>query len=429
MSTIKKQVLLCAAGTIFEWYDFSLFACLTPILSQLFFHEHSAFSALMATFAIFGSGYIMRPLGALFFGSLGDRVGRKYSLLITIFTMTIATTAIGFIPTQWKYAAVLLIICRLMQGFSSSGEYPGVLTLLAEQNSTKHKSFIASTGVACTAIGSFIGALCYLILNLTLSNTHLLEWGWRIPFLLGAPLGILGYFLRKHILESSEFTQLQQQKLTCRTPLRKLIRHHYKSLLAVMSISILMNTVIYINYIYFGNYALSIHKLNPQQVIYLYLIFTFVFAASMLIFGFLSDQMNKLLLLFLGYLLTLVSIYPLFKLILLGSVLQQFTGQALMAFLLGIVLGPYATILPAQFPAYVRYSGLSITLNFSASFFGGSAPILCGWLTHFFGTPLAPAYYLLFLGTFPLLGFWYICKPTLVKASFQKFNYPIEKLP
>jgi len=410
VTPLKKQVTLCALGTIFEWYDFSLFACLTPILSQIFFHHTDYFADMMAIFAIFGSGYIMRPLGAIFFGHLGDQLGRKYSLLITIFTMTIATTAIGLIPTSWQFATVFLVICRLIQGFASSGEYPGVLTLLSEQTGAKRKAFIISTGVSATGIGSFIGALTYVLLITCLGDESMQKWGWRIPFLLGMPLGIVGYFLRKHIFESTEFSTLKEKNLTSRAPLLDLFRYQRKNLLAVMSISILMNTIIYINFIYFGNYALSIHKINPQQVIYLTLMFTFIFSCSILLFGFLADYVNKQRLLLCGYLLVMLSAYPLFKIILTGSVLQQFLGQAVLAFLLGIVLGPYSSILPEQFPTRVRYSGLSITLNFAASFFGGSAPIVCNWLTQIGGTPLMPAFYILFLGIFSLYGMWFITK-------------------
>ena len=236
------------------------------------------------------------------------------------------------------------------------------------------------------------------------------SWGWRIPFLLGMPLGIIGYFLRKHIFESSEFSSLKEKNLTSRSPLLELFRHHYKSLVAVLSISILMNTIIYINFIYFGNYAFSIHKITSQQVIYLTLIFTFIFSCSILIFAYLADFVNKYRLLILGYALIMLSAYPLFNMILTGSIFQQFFGQGILALLLGIVIGPYSSILPEQFPTKVRYSGLSVTLNFAASLFGGSAPIVCGWLTKISGTILMPAFYILFLGVFSLYGIVFIAK-------------------
>lgn len=172
---MRKQITLCTIGTIFEWYEFSLFACLAPILSQIFFQQNNT-TALMATFTIFASGYLMRPLGAIFFGQLGDRLGRKYTLVITIFAMTFATTAIGLIPTGSTLATALLVIFRLIQGFATSGEYPGGLTLLAEQNASK-KSFIASFAIFGTGAGCFSGALMYFILLKIVGQETMLAWG------------------------------------------------------------------------------------------------------------------------------------------------------------------------------------------------------------------------------------------------------------
>lgn len=417
MASLKKQVTLCTVGSILEWYDFSLFACLTPILSQIFFPSSNQLTGLMGTFVIFASGYFVRPIGAIFFGELGDRIGRKYSLLITIFTMTVATTMIGLIPKGGTYAALMLVLCRLAQGFACSGEYPGMLTLLSEQCSSKRQSFISSTGGFATCVGSMLGALLYVVLLASLGQDRMLDWGWRIPFLLGAPLGIFGYLLRKYIYESSEFIRLKENNLTARTPLFDLFRAHRATLLAGLSVSILTNTIIMTNYVYLGNYALSIHKITSAQVIYLQLTVQVVYAFSILLFGFMADYVNKRLLILSGCLLFMIGIYPLFNLILTGDIYQQFLGQAVIAFGLGIVLGPFTSVLPEQFPARVRFSGLSVILNFAASFFGGTAPIVCGWLTKISGSPTMPAVYLILISGFACWGMIYIYRRKPVEVS------------
>lgn len=404
MQTSKKQVMLCTIGTIFEWYDFSLFACLTPILSQIFFQHSNHVAALMATFAIFASGYVMRPLGAVFFGHLGDKLGRKYTLLITIFTMTIATTAIGLIPTGYTMSTVLLVVFRLLQGFSTSGEYPGGLVLLAEQANPRKKALISSFGIFGTGVGGFIGALFYLILLNSLGMQAMMEWGWRIPFLLGAPLGIIGYYLRKHIFESPEFANLQKNRLTIKSPMRELFTRYSKTLLATLSVSILTNTFIYINLIYLGNYLLSQHKINAMQAMYLNLGVTFVYSVAIVLFGFLSDYVNKKNVLLSACVLTVFLAYPLFDLVMYGSTPAQFFAQFVISFLVGMMLGAYASILPEQYPTEIRYSGLSITLNFSASFFGGSAPFVCGWLLQTTGSPMSTAFYIIVISILAVVG-------------------------
>lgn len=396
---MKKQVALCTLGTIFEWYEFSLFACMTPVLSDIFFPKNNYFTALMATFAIFASGYIMRPLGAIFFGQLGDRVGRKRTLVITIFTMTIATTAIGLIPTGFTFATVALVICRLAQGFATSGEYPGGLTLLAEQAHSKHSAFVASFGIFGTGAGCFAGALVYFVLLDTLSHDQLVEWGWRIPFLVAAPLGIIGYLLRLYTLESPEFESFKQKEPLLKIPFINLMRSYLTPLLTVLSISILTNTVVYINFLYFGAYLVSIHKLTIMQNMYLYLMVTFVYSLAVLSFGFLSDKIDKKKLLVFGCLSFTLSIPFLFHIIMNGDLFAQFVAQALISILVGIILGPFASILPEQFPTGLRYTGVSVTLNCAAAFFGGTAPLACGWLIKVTGSTFTPAFYLVILGS------------------------------
>lgn len=404
MSTIKKQVMLCTVGTVLEWYDFCLFSCLAPILSQIFFQRSNPFIAMMSTFAIFASGFLMRPLGAIFFGHLGDKLGRKATLLITIFSMTIATTLIGLIPTGTLFATVMLVICRLIQGFSTSGEYPGGLTLLAEQNNSKRKTFIASFSVFGTGMGIFAGALVYFILLKLLGNEKMTSWGWRIPFLLGGPLGLLGYFLRKNIYESVEFKKLQMHALIDRHPILTVFKCEWKSLLAMLSVSILTNALVYVNFMYCGNYLLSVNKLTTDQVVYVNLVIMLVYSVSILVFGGLSDLINKRKFMLCACLLTAISIYPLFQFIMVGSMLQQLLAQVGLSILLGMILGPFSAILPEQFPATVRYSGVSITLNFAAAFFGSSAPIICGWLIHTTQNALSPALYISILAIFSMGG-------------------------
>lgn len=391
---MKKQVTLCTLGTIFEWYEFSLFACLTPILSQIFFPHNDPTAALIATFAIFASGYLMRPLGAVFFGQVGDRYGRKQALLITIFAMTIATTAIGLIPTGFNFSIALLVVCRLVQGFATSGEYPGGLTFLAEQQNVKHPSFIASFGIFGTGAGCFAGAVAYLLLLTTLGQDSIIAWGWRIPFLLGAPLGIIGYLFRKYTLESPDFTSLQKSGAVLKIPIVNLFRDHFKTLLSMLCISILTNTLVYINFLYFGTYLLSLHKLTATQVIYLNLMVTFIFSIAILFFGYLADYLNKKIILVCGCLLLVASTYYLVGIIMHGTLASQFVAQALFSILLGMILGPFASLLPAHFPTALRYTGVSVTVNFAAAFFGGTAPMVCSWLTNTLRTPLAPAFYI-----------------------------------
>ena len=170
MRFLTKQVCLCTIGTMLEWYDFSLFASLAPIISEIFFPRSNQFAAMMLIFVVFASGFIMRPIGAIFFGHLGDKIGRKSTLLITISIMTIATVGIGLIPTITILSTALLVICRLAQGFAASGEYPGGIVLLAEQQNQSHKTFISSFGIFAAVIGIFFGTFACTLVSKMLRN-------------------------------------------------------------------------------------------------------------------------------------------------------------------------------------------------------------------------------------------------------------------
>ncbi len=402
MSSVRKQVILCTVGTLFEWYEFTVFALLTPIISILFFPSSNHFAAMMSTFAIFASGFIMRPIGALFFGHIGDTIGRKSTLLMTVFLMTGATVAIGLIPVGTFLSTTALVICRLIQGFSTSGEYPGGLTLLAEQPDYKHKGLITSFGISGTGAGCFMGALICAIILKCVGYENMLHGGWRIPFLLAAPLGILSFMLRKTIFESNEFKKIEQQGSIARAPILQLFRHHWKNLGLMLCISILANALMYINLLYLGNYSLGTHKLNTTDTTNIYMLVTFIYSISILFFGFLSDFIDKQFLLLTACILILCSTYPLFELALSNSVSMQFLAQGILSLILGMLLGAFSSILAESFPTAVRYTGLSVTLNIAASIFGGTAPIICGWLTHYAGTPIACAYYVILLAIIAL---------------------------
>jgi len=403
-TAVKKQIVLCTLGTVFEWYEFTVFASLSPIIALLFFPASSHFAAMMATFAVFASGYIMRPIGALFFGHLGDTRGRKFSLLITVFLMSIATFGMGLIPVGYSFSMLVLVLCRLVQGFAASGEYPGGLVLLAEQASPKRKGLTASFGIFATGVGCFLGALVYAITFKLCGYTDLVRWGWRIPFLIAAFLGVFGLILRTRMMESNEFTTHKSKGQLLPGPLKELLLRHWKNVCALLCISILTNVIIYTDLLYLSNYSFTIHKLSAAQMANLYLVITFIYTLAILLFGFLSDYFNKKYLLLTACLLTLGFIYPAFYLTIHANSVWQICAQSILALLVGMILGPFASILAEKFPVTVRYSGVSFILNMAASFFGGTAPFISAMLTQWVGSPLAPVYYLLALALLALIS-------------------------
>lgn len=395
MKSVKKQVALCTIGTMLEWYDFSLFASLAPIISELFFPQSNQFTAMMATFVVFASGFIMRPVGAIFFGHLGDRKGRKSTLLITILVMAIATAGIGIIPVTSTLSTVLLIIFRLVQGFASSGEYPGGIVLLAEQKNQLHKTFISSFGIFSAVMGIFFGTFVCTITTKIIGHNDMIQWGWRIPFLLGAPISIIGFFIRKSLLESVEFQQIKQEKKLNGYPLITLFKSYYKEFLAVFCFFIFSNVSFYVNFIYLSSYSLNRQQIDLTSLMYLNSATTLAYALAIPFFAFVADYIGKRTLMITGCILIIFSIYPLFMVILSGILAIQIIAQIFLSILIAMFVGPLSAMSAEYFPTEIRYTGVGMALNFSAALFGGTAPLVCAWIAKMTNNPLTPSYYVI----------------------------------
>lgn len=403
---VNRQILLCTIGTVFEWYEFTVFVSLTPVISTLFFPGNSRFNAMMATLAVFASGYLMRPLGAVFFGHIGDTRGRKIALLMTLGIMTVATTLIGLIPIGTVFSTLALVICRLMQGFATSGEYPGGLVLLAEQPGQRHRAFIASFGIASTGLGCFLGALAYTLLSGLLTEQAMLAWGWRILFLLAGPIGMLGYLVRTAFLESPEFERWRETKTNGihRLPIIPLIKEHSRNLLALLCVTSLTNALVYINLVYLGNHAVETGQLTLSSVRYLFLVVTASYVTAIFVSGYLSDTLNRRKMILAGCVLIMMTAMPVFRMAADGGAASQFFAGSWLSLVLGMIVGPYASLLPESFPLAVRYSGISLVLNLAGAIFGATAPLISAWLTELTGSPVAPAYYLVSLAMLALGG-------------------------
>lgn len=412
MKSVTKQITLCVLGTLLEWYDFSLFAALGPIIAETFFPSRNNFAAMILTMLIFASGFIMRPIGAIIFGHLGDKIGRKSTLLITVLIMTISTTAIGLIPTGLTLSTFLLVIFRLAQGFAASGEYPGGITLLAEQISINKNGLVASFGMFAAPAGIFIGTLVCAIISNIIGHDGMIQWGWRLPFLMGAPLGLIGFQIRKFLLESNKFQQAKKEEKLVKIPLKLLVIKHYESFIVLLCMYILSSVSFYINFIYLGGYSLNGEKFGATDALYINSITTLVYSIAILFFGGLSDYVGKQALMIGACILMAFFIYPLFLFILNGDISARLFGQSLISLMIGMFSGPLAALSANLFPTHVRYTGIAISLNISTAIFGGTTPLICAWLSKISNNNIAPAYY--------FIGIAILAAAVLIKPGAKK---------
>ncbi len=416
----NKHIFYCISGTILEWYDFSLFASLITILSKVFFVSSSGIFSIYLPFVYFASGFLMRPIGALFFGHLGDIWGRKATLMITLLLMAISTIGVGLLPTHsgsiWLWVLLLL---RLLQGFAASGEYAGSTILLYESDTSLPKATLCSFGLFASAVGILLGSVVCTLTVQILNEEQLISWGWRIPFLLGLPLSILGYKLRNNLIESPSFSREKVAENLVKLPILTAFKHHYKTMVLIMCMYMLGNVAFYLNFVYLTSFTVTHHQLNYTTSFYLNCLITLIYALFIPLFAYLSDLFCGERIMKSACILMMIVTLPIFKLILTGTVEHQFLGQILLAALLGMFSGPLSLIAAESLPLNVRYSGFAVSLNFGAALFGGTTPLIATWLTQQTHNSISPAYYLMAITFVSLLALSFLPLSKLAKEQLS----------
>lgn len=393
---IKRVILSCMIGNALEWYDFALYGYFATTIGSLFFPKFSTFASLMATFGIFAAGFIMRPLGGLVFGHIGDKIGRKSALLWSIYLMAIPTTLIGLLPTYEQIgwlAPFLLTLIRLAQGLSMGGEFTGSMVFVIEHAQQNNRGIYGSWVVFSLLVGILIGSAIATFTCYCLSPDQLLDWGWRIPFLLSVVGGLIGSAMRRMIKEPPQFAKAKELHKELSTPLTELFKHHLKTIVHVVMIDLTLAVGFYLIVTFINNFLTAL--LNFDKVTSLMMTTMSMVAMGIVIpfSGWLSDKIGRKPVLISSALAFVVFACPLFG-ALEGSVELALFAQISLSFIMGAFFAPIPATLVELFPMNVRYSGLSISHSISMAVFGGSAPLMATWLIHLTDNNAAPALYL-----------------------------------
>lgn len=408
MPTVRKAVGASAIGNATEWFDFAAYSYVVTYIGMNFFPESSAAAQTLQAFIVFAASFVLRPLGGLFFGPLGDRIGRKRVLATTILLMAGATFVIGVLPSYDQigfWAPVLLVAARMVQGFSTGGEYGGAATFMSEYAPYRRRGFLGSFLEFGTLAGFTLGAAIATVLITTLSDDAMSTWGWRIPFLVALPLGVIGLYLRLKLDETPAFLE---QELESRedSPLKELCVHHWRDMLTCFGFVILLNIAVYTMLTYMPTYLTQVLDVSENTGLVLIIIAQLGMMAVILPMGALSDRIGRRPLLLTGCLGFLVLSWPAFKLLSLGNAATTIVGLVILSFFLVCLLCLIGGTLPAMFDTRVRYGGFAISYNISTSLFGGTAPAVVAFLIQQTGNQFVPAYYLMaaaLVGLVPIL--------------------------
>lgn len=422
----RKSVFATGVGNAMEWFDFGLYSYLAVIISQNFFSavENDELK-LVFTFGTFAIAFLMRPLGGIIFGKIGDKFGRKVVLTVTIILMAFSTLLIGLLPTYAQigvWAPILLLIARIIQGFSTGGEYAGAMVYIAESSPDNKRNMLGSGLEVGTLAGYILASLLASILFIALSDQQMASWGWRIPFLIGLPLGLVGFYLRKSLEESPIFENELSDDDVQEESFPSIWKHHKKDIIVCFVAVAFYSVTNYMLLSYMPSYLDEVIGLSSTVGTILITITMFIMVPLAFMFGRFSDRIGNKAIFLIGLGgLTLLSALA-FYFINMNGLIFISIGILILGVLLSTYEGTMPGSLPTMFYTDIRYRTLSVTFNVSVSIFGGTTPLISTWLVHQTGNNLAPGFYLTLVSIIGFLVILFMFKSTSGKSL--KGSYP-----
>jgi MHS family proline/betaine transporter-like MFS transporter len=407
-ATLRRVIAASAIGNFVEWFDFAVYGFLATLIASQFFTGESESVALLKTFAVFAVAFALRPLGGIVFGALGDRLGRKRILSLTILLMAGSTTLIGLLPTYASIgvlAPVLLTLARCLQGFSAGGEYAGACAYLMEHAPRGRRAFYGSFVPVSTFSAFACAAVIAYGLEASLSPEAMNAWGWRVPFLIAAPLGLVGLYLRWRMEETPAFRQaLAEGKQHNHSPLGDTLRHHGRTIGKLGAFISLTALSFYMFTTYFATYLQTVGHLSRAQALLVSTVALLFAAAGCPLAGALSDRIGRRRTIGVTCIWVMVAVFPAYWLASSGSLSGALLGVILLA--IGALMSGVVTaaLLSECFPTRSRYTASAITYNVAYTLFGGTAPLVATWLIEQSGSRLAPAFYLVVIALLALVG-------------------------
>lgn len=400
---LARAVAATAIGNFIEIFDFAIYGMFARQIAANFFTSADPVLALLSAFAVYGVGFAARPLGAIVIGNYGDRHGRRAALVLTVLVMAIATGLTGLVPPMSRiglWAPALLVLLRLVQGFSTGGEWGGAASFLVEHAPPGRRGLIGSLHQASAVLALMVTTLLAAALNAYLSKASMNMWGWRLPFLAGFVLAPVGLYLRSKVLETPAFERVARERtlVEC-SPLGEAIRDHRIPILTAFGVAAVGTVANYTFMVYFPTFGIRHLGIPAGTAFYGTAAAAGLVACLAPLSGMLSDRIGRKPLMLAPAIGFVVLVWPIFHFAIdTRSEAGFITAQLVAAFMLGISAGPYVPILAELFPTRVRFTALSIGYSLSVSLFGGFAPFIDTLLTQWTGRLDAPALYVAAVG-------------------------------
>lgn len=385
-SDFRRVIVAASVGNVIEWYDFYIFGSLAAVLSVKFFEPSHAVAALLSTIALFTAGFLIRPLGAFLFGWMGDRVGRKYTFLITLSGMGLGTGAIGLIPTYQSIgltAAFLLFSLRMIQGLCLGGEYGGAITYVAEHVPDDKRGYYTGWLQTSPTLGIVVSLAVIILTRTWFGNQVFDEWAWRVPFLVSFLLVAIAIYIRLQLQETPIFQEIRARGQMTTDPWKEAFLSSNVKFIGIAIVVLIGQGVVWYSGQFWALYFLQqVSKVDPLTSAYIVGAALLIATPSLIFFGWLSDQIGRKPVILGGMLLAAITYYPLY--LWLGSVTQpgniNYPTAVFIIFILvcyvGMVYGPVGAFLAEFFPGRIRYTSVSVPYHIGNGWGGGLVPFI-----------------------------------------------------
>ncbi len=404
---LKRNTIGGVMGNVLEWYDFGVYGYFAAVIGAQFFPAEDHLASTIAAFGVFAAGYLMRPIGGIVYGHIGDRLGRKKALQLSMAMMSIPTVLLGLLPTHDQVgltASILLVVLRLVQGFSVGGELIGSISFVSETAPLGRRGFYASFTTFSAICGILLGSSVATIIHGLLDADQVSAWGWRLPFLSGFFLGAFGLWMRRGITETPDFEKLKKDSGLVEIPIKEALGTNRRQVLHVFCLIAGMAGAFYQLFVWWPTYLGTIVTPRIPHALAVNTAATLVLVALIPLMGHLSDLVGRKKMMAASYAGLIVFAYPVFVLSDYGILWIACVCQLWLAVVLSLGEGAMPAAIAEIFPTRTRYSGVGMGYNVSVSLFGGTMPLACTWLIAWTGDLRAPAFYLMGLCLLSLLA-------------------------
>jgi MHS family proline/betaine transporter-like MFS transporter len=407
----RRPLIGAAVGTFIEFYDFAIYALTVPIIAASFFPEGDPGVALISAFAVYGVAFVIRPLGGIVFGVVGDRYGRRRVLMLVLTLIGIATALIGMLPTYAQVGALaplLLVGLRLVQGLSAGGEVTSATSFALEHAPPHRRSFWITVVIGTSAVSSIVGLVVVLGLSAAMPDAAFAAWGWRVPFLVALPLSLVGLYIRLRTDESPAFEKAQREKALSAAPVRESLARNGASVAIAFALASMSGLAFYYLVGYFPTYLQVEADLPRTQALLTNGAALLVFTVALAVAGRAGDRFGRRPMIRAGAGLLVLTSAPAFLLAGSGSIAAAVAGQLLLCLALGVFGGGSYAALLEVFPTRTRLTGAALGYNAGYAIFGGTAPLVASLLVESTGSQHAPGWYLVGVSALVLVTTWFV---------------------